>query len=316
MDYRSDWPEIGLTSSAAAGGAAPAARSDDADTWVRETGAHDLAVRWTASRNAFESNLYGMPMWDLRVEAHGGAADADASFGARLEEHLAAHAGRLLDVSDWGSVYLYSKAVRGEPLHGALVGLGFAEVERRRLYKTPVAELADAPVPDAEGGIRFSTLAEIAPQRHEAHRGQILELCRQAFGNAGHSRHYADPVLRSRRAGLEYTLAVMQLNFDRLAPANFLVAVDRASEAICGFSVFEKKASLPGNVYTQLLSAVAQGHRGRGVYQGITALLRTLLPPDASLLNVTHADNEAMQRAYRASGRVPLADTSVLRRVS
>jgi hypothetical protein len=318
MDYRSDWPEIGLASSGA-GGRVPdrSPPADDADTWARETRDEQLVVRWAAARNAFESELYDFPMWDLRVEASA-AVDGlpRASFLALLEEHLIAHAGRLLDPAAWGSVYLYGKAVRGEPLHTALSGIGFLEVEQRRLYKTFVRDLAVPSPPAAGGPIRYAALSEIAAERHAHYRAQIIEVCREAFGHAGHSRHYTDPFLRERRPGLAYTLAVMQLNFDRLTPADFLVAVDPGPDTVCGFSVFEKKARLPGNLYTQLLSAVHAEYRGRGVYQGLTELLRRRLPPDASLLNVTHVDNVAMQRAYRQSGRLPLADTAVVRRVS
>jgi hypothetical protein len=60
---------------------------------------------------------------------------------------------------------------------------------------------------------------------------------------------------------------------------------------------------------------VRKVYRGRGIYRGLTHLLSQALPQDAMLLNVTHADNAAIQRAYQDSGRVYLADTVVLRRV-
>jgi hypothetical protein len=67
--------------------------------------------------------------------------------------------------------------------------------------------------------------------------------------------------------------------------------------------------------YTQLLSAVRNVHRGKGVYAGLTKLLAEILPNESQLLNVTHAENHAMQRAYQNTGRLHYADTLVLRRI-
>ena len=101
----------------------------------------------------------------------------------------------------------------------------------------------------------------------------------------------------------------MKLNFRYVPAHHFLVAIDRRVNDICGFSVIGKK----GKHYKQLLSAVQQAYRGQGVYGALTSLLSQTLPQDATLLNVTHADNRAMQKAYRRSGRVHLVDTVVLR---
>ena len=76
-----------------------------------------------------------------------------------------------------------------------------------------------------------------------------------------------------------------------------------------------RKPGLNCDVYTQLLSAVRTGYRDRNIYQGITRFLAGRLPPDAVLLNVTHADNLPMRASYQRSGRRHLADTVVMRRV-
>ena len=316
MYHRSDWPEAGLTSAwEERNPPGPLPRPADDDGWTRETRFGDFAVRWSAGRNAFESGLYGFDMWDLRVEASNDRASRSAALDA-LRGHLAAEIGGVLESLPAQIDYLYSKVVGAEPLHQALSGLGFQEIEHRRLYRTPVSELIPATRPDAGGGITYGTLADAPEPARTRQREQILDLCREAFGQQGHSRHYTDPVLLERLPGLAYTLAVMQLNFDRLAPSDFLVAVDPRDGRVCGFSVLERKTGLPGTVYTQLLSAVGRDHRGRGIYQGLTGLLLRRLPSDAVLLNVTHAANRSMQNAYLQSGRVHLADTTILRRVS
>lgn len=317
MYHRSDWPELGLSSAWVAGEpAAAGSRPAAAGEWVRQTAADDLVVQWSAGRNAFESGLYGFEMWDLRILAVDGRAEAPRP--ARLDAlagHLAGQIGQALESLPAGIDYLYSKTVEGEPLHGALSRLGFQPVEHRSIYRTPVSALAPAARPDAGDGIRYGTLADASEPVQTRQREQILDLCREAFGQQGHSRHYTDPALLERLPGLAYTLAVMQLNFDRLAPSDFLVARDPGPGTVCGFTVLERKTELPGNLYTQLLSAVGRDHRGRGIYQGLTGLLRRRLPADAVLLNVTHAANRSMQSAYRQSGRVHLADTRIVRRV-
>jgi ribosomal protein S18 acetylase RimI-like enzyme len=84
---------------------------------------------------------------------------------------------------------------------------------------------------------------------------------------------------------------------------------------LCGFSILAERPGLEQEQYTQLLSAVRKDYRGKGVYAGLTRLLTEILPNEAQLLNVTHVDNYAMQRAYQDTGRQHYADTLVLRRV-
>lgn len=291
------------------------ARAADEGEWVRQTATGDLVARWSAAKNAFESGLYGFGMWELRIEAAGGpAAGLSSATADALDAHVAGEIGRVLESLPAGIDYLYAKVVEGEPLHRALSAVGFRQVEHRSLYRTPVSALSPAARPEGAGAVRYGTLADAAGPAQARQREQILELCREAFGQQGHSRHYTDPVLVERLPGLAYTLAVMQLNFDRLAPSDILVAVDPGPGVVCGFTVVEKKAKLPGNVHTQLLSAVGRDYRGRGIYQGLTELLRRRLPAGAVLLNVTHAANRSMQGAYRRSGRIHVADTRILRR--
>jgi hypothetical protein len=53
--YQSDWPEVGLSTALGEGWLPPfQSSSGDAARWVRETRFAGLAVRWIASRNAFE----------------------------------------------------------------------------------------------------------------------------------------------------------------------------------------------------------------------------------------------------------------------
>jgi ribosomal protein S18 acetylase RimI-like enzyme len=283
---------------------------------VCETRFAGLTVRWLASRNAFESQLYGFPIWEFRVEAgNGSVVSPQPLFLALLQDHLCAEIDRLPGAIPWDPAYACSKVVEGEPLHRALARSGFQEIERRRLYRTPVRDMVERQGAAGDRAFRFITLEELAAADRGTCRDQILEICREAFGPEGFSRHFTDPFLLGRRSGLDYILAVMQLNFDRLPPADFLVAVDDAAGRVAGFSVVGEKTGVTGASHTQFLSAVASDYRGRGIYQGLTLLLWRTLPRDATLLNVTHVENRSMQRAYLQSGRVHLADTLLMRRV-
>ena len=317
MYHQSNWPEIGLSTALGEGSLPPfQSPSGDAARWVREMRFAGLAVRWIASRNAFESQLYGFPIWEFHVEAgDGGAVSSAPVFLALLEDHLCAEIDRLPGTVPWEPAYVFSKVVAGEPLHRALARSGFQQIEHRRLYKTPVRDMIDRQGAAGDRALRFVTLEDLAPADRAPWLERILGICHEAFGTKGFSRHFTDPFLLERRAGLDYILAVMQMNFERLQPADFLVAVDDAADRVAGFSVVGKKPGLAGASHTQLLSAVANDYRGRGVYQGLTQLLWRTLPRDATLLNVTHAENRAMQRAYLQGARVHLADTVLMRRV-
>lgn len=317
LHHRSDWPEVGLATACDDGKLPPLPpRFESATGWVHETRGENLAVRWLAAQSAFESQLYGFPIWDLRVESgfDGGGAPQD-DFLPRLQEHLAVEFDRVLEASPWESAYVCSKVVAGEPLHHALLRHGFEQIEHRRLFKTPVRDMAAGKSEESERSINFTSLAGVAPDRLAKYRGDILDICREAFGRTGFSRHFTDPFLLKRRPGLDYILAAMQQNFDRLPLAGFLVALPEDADQVAGFSVFGEKPGLTGATHTQLLSAVRGEYRGRGVYGGLTRLLWQSLPRDATLLNVTHAENRGMQNAYHKSGRVGLADTVIMRRV-
>lgn len=315
--YRSDWPEVGLPTAFGGGGLPPLLpQSAAAAGWVCETQVADLTVRWLAAPNAFESQFYGCPIWDFHVEAGGDSAGlSSADCLDLLQDHLCAEIDRLPGALPWDQAYVCAKVVAGEPLHGALSRRGFLEIEHRRLYKTAVRDMVARSAPSAERTFRFTSLEEIAPARRGSYREQLLDICREAFDRQGFSRHFTDVFLLQRRPGLDYILAVMQLNFDRRPLKDFLVAVHADTDRIAGFSVVGEKAGLTGASHTQLLSAVAKDYRGSGIYQGLTRLLWQTLPSDATLLNVTHVENGAMQRAYLQSGRVHLADTVLVRRV-
>jgi hypothetical protein len=166
-----------------------------------------------------------------------------------------------------------------------------------------------------DASLRFTTLETLPEGDRSLHHAQLLDICREAFGQQGFSRHFTDPFLLERRSGLDYILAVMQLNFERLRPVDFVVAIDDAVGRIVGFSVVGQKPGLTGASHTQLLSAVADEYRGREVYRSLTCALTLLLPRNATLLNVTQVGNGPMQRAYHLSGRVHVADTVLMRRV-
>ena len=107
----------------------------------------------------------------------------------------------------------------------------------------------------------------------------------------------------------------MRLNFEWI-PLNFiLLALDTDSGRLCGFSILSERTGLGRPHFSQLLSAVRNTYRGTGIYDGLTHQLAEILPHEAQLLNVTHAENHAMQRAYQNTGRLHYADTLVLRRI-
>jgi len=315
--HRSDWPEVGRRAACGEGLLSPLPlRPESAAGWVRETRSEHLTVRWLATRNSFESQLYGFPIWDLHIEAGcDGAGAPPVDFFLLLQEHIDLELDRLLGAPPWGPAYVCSKVVAGEPLHHALCRHGFEQIEQRRLYKTPASQISAGKTAAFDRAIRFTSLAGVALDRYPRQHEQILDICREAFGQKGYSRHFTDPFLVERRPGLDYILAAMRLNFERLPPAGFLVAVDEGVDRVAGFSVFGEKPGLTGATHTQLLSAVHGDFRGRGVYGGLTHLLGHSLPPEAALLNVTHIDNREMQSAYHKSGRIRLADTVIMRRV-
>jgi ribosomal protein S18 acetylase RimI-like enzyme len=319
MYYRSDWPEVGLPAALGQSRSVDlTVRLDDGQGWVQETEVSGATFRWVVTPSKFESNLYGFPVWNLHLEVD----DADDNVlaprldSAILQESVNDGARQLSDASPWGAAYVCSKLIRDEPLYSALRRVGFEEVEHRRLYTCRVGDIVPGQLQFSEGSIRFTSLAEIAPEQSPSYREQILDICREAFEGKGHSRHFTDPILLERLPGMAYILAVMELNFEQVPLNRFLVAMDTDSDEACGFSVLGKKPGLEEDVYTQLLSAVRKAYRGQGIYRGLTSLLAQKLPQDAKLLNVTHVGNRAIQRAYQGSGRVHLADTVVLRRVS
>ncbi len=312
--YRSDWPEAGLPK--ALNEQRLVAFTNRDRGWVEETQISGVTFRWVASQSEFESNLYGFPMWSFRLEID----DADSDMltarpdGARLREYVNEIVRKLLDVSPWDAACVYSKVVKDEPLHTALLQIGFEEVEYRRLYTCKIRDITSKPPSSSARIIQLASLATITPERLSYYREHILEICREAFV-VGYSRHFTDPALSNQLSGIKYILAAMKLNFEHVLPHHFLVAVDTDSGQVCGFSAIGRKPGLAEDVYTQLLSAVRKTYRGQRIYRGLTHLLSKTLPGDATLLNVTHVDNRAIQRAYQDSGRVHLADTVVLRRV-
>lgn len=321
MVYRSDWPEIGWpTPHTPPGSLRPIGAPDQEPGWKTISG---IWLRTVATQNQFESDLYEIPIWNLHLEIleADGAAPTAAQASRRLQACILQGVAEFLRDAPWhrlapsGTVYACSKVVPGEPLHGALLQLGFEAVERRRLYLGRIVEIAARQTGSTPKAVWIGSLADLDLRVHDRCRAEILDLCREAFEVGGHSRHFTDPFLLERRPGIEYVSAVMELNFRHIAVERFLLALDASSDQLCGFTVIGQKPGQEAAVYTQLLSAVRKTHRGQGVYRSLTALLSRVLPQDAVLLNVTHVDNLAIQRAYRDSGREHVADTVVLRRV-
>jgi hypothetical protein len=107
----------------------------------------------------------------------------------------------------------------------------------------------------------------------------------------------------------------MHLNFANISPRHFLLALDNADGTVCGFCVLGSKPAVNSKTFTQLLSITRPSHRRRGIYQGLSRLIGSAVSTSATLLNVTHAQNIAIQQAYQQSGRAHVADTVVIRRV-
>jgi hypothetical protein len=222
---------------------------------------------------------------------------------------------KLMASPNWENAYISAKVVKEETLYSALLQYGFQTIEFRRIYSCKIHELESSEFADPENRILYSTLATIPSLDIASHQEQILAITKDSFAQNGHTRHFTDSFLFNRCPGIKYILEVMKLNFENIAPSNFLLAFDNDLSAVCGFSVVGRKPCLQGNIYTQLLSAVSREYRGRGIYRGLTHLLSQTFPPDAQLLNVTHVENHKIQRAYEGSGRKHLADTVVMRRI-
>lgn len=311
IHYQSDWAEAGLISplNSCMSGA-------DERNCVREKKVSGADFRWIIKENGFESGFYGFPVLELRLEVDdpGGAFFTGQMDNVTLHREVYIETADIMRNPSWGEAYLYSRLIRHEPLFGALEMLGFIEVELRRLYRCRFGDLNfTRQNVNSKSGIRFCTLADFPPEKIPGLNEQILGLCREAF-TSGHTRHFTDSLLSGTRSGIEYILAVMELNFRNAEPGHFLVAVESGSERVRGFSVLGAKPGVEGDVFTQLLSAVSVSYQGKGLYRGLTDLASRIFPPGAGLLNVTHVRNRAIQRAYRDSGRRHVADTVVLRR--
>ncbi len=315
MYYRSDWPEVGLTGPLQDNSPRAASPQNEAvPDWSHESHVAGIGVRWSASRDLFESNLYDVPVWHFRLELEQVDASALADpVGSGLHEALATDLRRVLESRVWNPAYVCGTVLKAEPLYQALADSGFTEVEERCVYRTPLHDLATRAWPNVDESVEIRSLADFPEERHAAIREQILDVSFDAFSSAGHSRHFTDPFLYERRPGLAYITAAMVLNFERLNPPAFLVAIERKSGLICGFSVVGKKPGLSASMYTQLLSAARPAFQGRDIYLRMTRRLAEMLPADATLLNVTHASNMPMQMAYQRSGRKHLADTTAMR---
>jgi len=316
--YRSDWPEMGCPEPLGGKVALlsdPHAQGRSSWTWQRDHLGGQL--RWAGHHNELESNLYGLGVWYLVLDANDpkgvflNTALDDPVFDELAGEELR----RFLSTRPSGETYVAAKVVPGEPAYKALLRSGFEEVERRRLYTCRVGELRLEETTLCRNEIEYASFSGLPRSRISSCREQILGLCRRSFHESGHSRHFTDPFLLERCPGVDYVLALMDLNFRNVEEKHFLISFDTAVSQVCGFSAVGKKPGLEGNTYTQLLSAVSGERRGQGIYHGLTGFLSEILPHDVRLLNVTHAANQKMQKAYKDSGRLHLTDTVILRRI-
>jgi len=312
MFYRSDWAEAGFPSPLQAGdGKGPSGQL------LRKRRLSGAVFKWLIRETEFETGFYGFPVKELVLEIRGIGSEEGAKVSGSSEwrKVILRETSRVMEDPSLKAGYVFSKVLREEPLHDALIRCEFKEVEQRKLYGCRFRDLRQSgDWKSSFEELDFLTLEKLNALDPGKAREQILGLCRSSFKN-GYTRHFADSVLREKKPGLDYILALMELNFRNLSPGNILVAFDRERDAICGFSILGRKPGSEEASYSQLLSAVSPEYRGRGVYRRLSSLARDRFPPDALLLNVTHSDNLKIQRAYRDSGRRHIADTCVLRRV-
>jgi GNAT superfamily N-acetyltransferase len=307
MYYRSDWPELGLSGPLSDGNP-----HVDSRAWL---GAGNSKWRWVSKPDDFESQLYGIPIWNLYLEIldSGDGLLARGLNSTRLSRSLQKILQQFLLRAPWSHAYVATKVVQEEPLCQVLTDAGFEQVEHRCLYKSNVSKLHISQ-DRLNNSIQYQSLAAITRNQRDGIREQILEICTEGF-QRGYSRHFADYFLLQRAPGLTYILDVMKLNFERAPLHLILLALDTDLNRLCGFSILSERLELGEPHYTQLLSAVRKAYRGKGVYAGLTNLLTETLPNETQLLNVTHAENHAMRRAYQNTGRLHYADTLVLRRI-
>jgi len=306
MHYRSDWPELGLNGPLS-----------DEKSGVDEhvlPGAGNNKLNWVSETDKFESKFYGIPILNLHLEIRDYAEEwiASEQKGTKLSQSFKKLLQQYLERPHC-SAYVTAKVVQHEPLCQLLNDAGFRQIEHRCLYKSKVSNLQLTNV-RLDTSFQYQSLATIAASQRERIRVQILEICNEAF-QRGYSRHFADRFLLRRATGLSYILNVMKLNFEQVPLHLILLALVPESGRVCGFSVLSERQVSGQLQYTQLLSAVRKAYRGRGVYAGLTHLLKEILPDEAQLINITHAENRGMQRAYHGTGRQRYADTLVLRRV-
>lgn len=315
MLYRSDWPELGLsfpTDTNRLPGT-NGVGTDNNQGWIAVN--KKQYYRWIARKNEFESELYYFPVYNFHLEIlwTGTPNDHPVLWNREEISLLRKAAEELTRKPPWQGGYAVCKVVKNEPLYPALLAAGFEEIEQRSIYKCPVGTIK-IPVSDDPVQIRYTSFAKLPVKAMEKYKHSILEICRLSFAATGLSRHFSDPYLLRQKAGIDYILAIMEMNFSQCLPQHILVAVDKTAEQVCGFTIIGKKRGFPPNMYSQLLSAVHPDYRGHGIYHRLTELLVQTLPRDALLLNVTHTGNKAIRRAYEKSNRTLLENTVIVRR--
>jgi len=309
--YRSDWPEAGWQTPAVAG--MLAGPEDHAARTLSFT-VNGKPAQWVAVYNAFESELYGMQVWELRLEAECDLSTVNGRQAGQALYDLSGSLDAFIEGHRCEADYWAAKAVAKEPWTALFLEAGFEPVEHRVLYRTRVRDLTMSGEKGNATDIPIASLSEYPGSDQNRRRDQILALCEAEFAGGGYSRHFGDPVLTRIRPGVEYIVAIMRLNYRRLPSNRFCIAVDRQSDAVCGFTVLGEKSQGMEKTYTQLLSVVHKDFRGLGVYERLSIAALQSLPPEAMILNVTHKENRSIQRAYARHGRRRVADVQLFRR--
>ena len=314
MAYRSDWPEMGachpfgLASDPSFEKVQPKTKC-----FLKCANSSEGAYELFATFDGFEAELYRVPFFRIGLEILSSNCSHELLRHAALKAFIDSALPSLISKLKEERAYVYARVVPSEPLSVHLIDAGFEIVEHRCFYVARIEELASRLLPTVDFSARYICLAELPKALHSRYQQEMLDVCVESF-EVGNSRHFTDVHLTHRRSGVDYILEVMRLNFKKIQPEGFLLAIDPMTDSLAGFTVVGRKASLRDHIYTQLLSAVRAQYRSSGIYRGLTHLLASTLPRRAMLLNVTHAQNRRMRRAYEGSGRVHFSDGVIVRR--
>lgn len=305
----SDWAERGKLHAITAGDNV-VSNSFEADSVGSYTHG-EVDTHWSLVANKIESEFYGFRVAELTLTvAVDGAAVDMSQWLVENRVILRAELETAVDRCAGAVQYLTMKVAANDALSHLSQLADSLCVERRRLFCSRVVKNIEMEVLDH---VILRTMEDARDLERDRWEVELRDVCRLAFRQTGYTRHFLDPVLSSRRSGLEYLDAMMERNLSNSAPRDIVVAIESDTKKIIGFSVRGRKGFSSAAVYTQLLSAVEPDFRGRGLYRSMSRSIESGLPADALLLSVTHRENLTMQRAAVALGRRHLADSDVIR---